>query len=181
MAARSRKPKGEVAAATKAAKEDSQRSVMDIPSLQQFLELIGSFSPDLIHHRGSVKSIYHYTDFNGLKGIVEKNDLWLTNSRYSNDDEEMIHGLDVVRQPATELSPEDWQKLIELKPDGGLQLLETGTPAHEVPRRRRDRESGFGHGFLGWNLPQRLVPGVEGRRSEPDPRARWSGRRTTFA
>ena len=106
MAARSRKPKGEVAAATKAAKEDSQRSVMDIPSLQQFLELIGSFSPDLIHHRGSVKSIYHYTDFNGLKGIVEKNDLWLTNSRYSNDDEEMIHGLDVVRQPATELSPD---------------------------------------------------------------------------
>ena len=93
MAARSRKPKGEVAAATKAAKEDSQRSVMDIPSLQQFLELIGSFSPDLIHHRGSVKSIYHCTDSNGLKGIVEKNDLWLTNSRNYNDGEEMIHGL----------------------------------------------------------------------------------------
>jgi hypothetical protein len=79
-----------------------QRASMDIPTLQQFLQQIGSFSPDLIHHRGTVPRIYHYTDLNGLKGIVENKDLWLTNSRYSNDDEEMIHGLEVVREVITE-------------------------------------------------------------------------------
>jgi hypothetical protein len=41
---------------------------------------------------------YHYTDMNGLIGIVEKHDLWLTNSRYSNDAEEMTHGLTVAKK-----------------------------------------------------------------------------------
>src|SRR5262249_33229130 len=78
------------------------RAALDIPALQQFLERIGSFSPDLIFYRGTVQSIYHYTDLGGLKCIAETNDLWLTNARYSNDDEEMLHGLGVVREVISE-------------------------------------------------------------------------------
>jgi hypothetical protein len=66
------------------------------------LESIGSFSPDLIFNRGAATPIHHYTDLGGLKGIVENSDLWLTNSRYSNDDEELLHGLGVVREVIVE-------------------------------------------------------------------------------
>lgn len=102
MAVRSTKKQQSHPAPTNLAPEVPQRAAFDIPALQRFLELVDSYSPDLIFSRGKVKSIYHYTDLNGLKGIVEKNDLWLTNSRYSNDDEEMIHGLDVVREVISE-------------------------------------------------------------------------------
>lgn len=38
-------------------------------------------------------SIYHYTDLNGLKGIVSNNSLWATNIYYLNDRLEFRHGL----------------------------------------------------------------------------------------
>lgn len=38
--------------------------------------------------------IYHYTDLNGLKGIVENHSLWATNLKFLNDEGEMRHGLD---------------------------------------------------------------------------------------
>jgi hypothetical protein len=41
---------------------------------------------------------HHYTDLEGLRGIVEKDDLWLTNARYSNDEEEMEHGREIARK-----------------------------------------------------------------------------------
>lgn len=37
-------------------------------------------------------AIYHYTDLNGLKGIVESNTLWATNIYFLNDREEFHHG-----------------------------------------------------------------------------------------
>lgn len=37
-------------------------------------------------------AIYHYTDLNGLKGIVESNTLWATNIYFLNDREEFYHG-----------------------------------------------------------------------------------------
>lgn len=42
--------------------------------------------------------LYHYTDFTGLIGILNKHDLWLTQPRYSNDAEEMVHGTNVARK-----------------------------------------------------------------------------------
>jgi hypothetical protein len=60
------------------------------------------------------KPLYHYTDLEGLKGIADKHDLWLTHSRYCNDYEEMTHGYDVARDvigaqralnPSAEWSP----------------------------------------------------------------------------
>jgi hypothetical protein len=76
---------------------------VDIPSLSGFLDSIGSYNIDLIFTPQSMLTagtllLYHYTDMNGLIGIVEKHDLWLTNSRYSNDAEEMTHGLTVAKK-----------------------------------------------------------------------------------
>jgi hypothetical protein len=74
---------------------------VDIPALSSFLESIDSYHVDLIFTpqvalKGGTLPLYHYTDLNGLIGIVEKHDLWLTHSRYSNDDEEMTHGFSIV-------------------------------------------------------------------------------------
>lgn len=76
---------------------------VDITALSSFLDSIGSFNVDLIFtpqtklREGSLQ-LYHYTDLGGLIGIVEKHDLWLTHSRYSNDEEEMRTGLRVVEE-----------------------------------------------------------------------------------
>lgn len=37
-------------------------------------------------------AIFHYTDLNGLKGIIENNSLWATNINFLNDREEFHHG-----------------------------------------------------------------------------------------
>ncbi|EIY5121373.1 DUF2971 domain-containing protein [Klebsiella quasipneumoniae] len=37
-------------------------------------------------------SIFHYTDLNGLKGIIEGNSLWATNIHFLNDKNEYVHG-----------------------------------------------------------------------------------------
>ena len=64
-------------------------------ALQAFLGSIGSaVGAELILHPG--KDLYHYTDLNGLLGVLQKADLWLTHSRYSNDEEEIAHGQRVV-------------------------------------------------------------------------------------
>ena len=64
--------------------------------LNRFLESVGSYCPNLIYNPGKLKAIYHYTDLNGLQGILSNRDLWLTQSRYSNDDEESTHGLEIM-------------------------------------------------------------------------------------
>src|SRR6266852_7236590 len=75
---------------------------VDIPALSVFLESIGSHHVDLVYVpqnilKSGTLSLYHYTDLSGLIGIVEKHDLWVSHSRYSNEEEEMTHGLSVVR------------------------------------------------------------------------------------
>jgi hypothetical protein len=76
---------------------------VDIASLSMFLESIGSHNVDLIFTPQSklkqgVLLLYHYTDLTGLIGILDKHDLWLTHSRYSNDAEEMVHGTNVAKK-----------------------------------------------------------------------------------
>jgi hypothetical protein len=41
--------------------------------------------------------IYHYTDLGALSGIINAHDLWLTNSLYSNDEDESRHGYEIAR------------------------------------------------------------------------------------
>lgn len=38
-------------------------------------------------------SVFHYTDLNGFKGIVEGNTLWATNIHHLNDSKEYHHGM----------------------------------------------------------------------------------------
>jgi hypothetical protein len=73
-------------------------SQIDTTALNEFLNFVGSYTVDLIYNPGDLTAIYHYTDLNGLKGIVDNHDLWLTHSRYSNDDEEVTHGFQIVRK-----------------------------------------------------------------------------------
>jgi hypothetical protein len=74
------------------------RPALDIAALNEFLEMVGSYTTEHIFNPGDLLAIHHYTDLNGLRGIVEDHDLWLTCSRYSNDEDEIRHGLQIVDQ-----------------------------------------------------------------------------------
>lgn len=94
-------------------------SKIDTAALNEFLNFVGSYTVDLIYNPGDLTAIYHYTDLNGLKGIVDNHDLWLTHSRYSNDDEELTHGFQIVQKvikeelaKETDLGREDYLKQI---------------------------------------------------------------------
>ncbi|UPJ50250.1 DUF2971 domain-containing protein [Bradyrhizobium sp. 200] len=42
------------------------------------------------------KPLYHYTDANGLKGIIENQEIWFTDFRYLNDPSELSHGMNLA-------------------------------------------------------------------------------------
>ncbi len=79
---------------------------MDINVLTQFLNSLESYSQDLVQHLRSGQKLCHYTSLGGAIGIVTGNDLWLTNSRYSNDDEELRYGHELVDAVLDELDNE---------------------------------------------------------------------------
>lgn len=67
------------------------RRPIDMEALKSFLYSIGSYvdaalilSPD--------KDLFHYTTLDGFLSILKNGDLWLTDSRYCNDEEELVHG-----------------------------------------------------------------------------------------
>jgi len=72
------------------------RPDLDIAALNDFLGVVDSRAPNLIYNPGDLQAIHHYTDLNGLRGILEGHDLWLTHSQYSNDEEELTYGFQVV-------------------------------------------------------------------------------------
>lgn len=47
--------------------------------------------------------LYHYTTTNGLKGIIEKNEIWATSAYFLNDSTEIIYGCRVLKQAV-----DDW-------------------------------------------------------------------------
>lgn len=79
---------------------------MDIDVLTQFLDSLESYSQDLVQHLRSGQKLCHYTSIEGAIGILTGNDLWLTNSRYSNDDEELEYGHRLVDAVLDELEHE---------------------------------------------------------------------------
>ena len=95
---------------------------------------------------------------------------------------EQLGGIDIlvnnagraIRKPATELPREEWQQVIDLNLDRALPLLaRRALPSSmKTPRRRLDRQPRLDHGLLRRHLPERLVPGEQGRRGEPHARAR---------
>ncbi|EJG2383281.1 hypothetical protein HMPREF1144_0490 [Klebsiella sp. OBRC7] len=46
--------------------------------------------------------IYHYTDLNGLKGIIESGSLWATHFSFLNDSNELTHGMNCLVKWFTE-------------------------------------------------------------------------------
>jgi len=42
--------------------------------------------------------LYHYTDANGLLGILESKEIFLTQSDYLNDSSELIHGWEITKK-----------------------------------------------------------------------------------
>lgn len=49
------------------------------------------------------KTLYHYTDIEGFKGIYESGELWGTHALYMNDESELTIGLDAVRDRLDEI------------------------------------------------------------------------------
>lgn len=41
-------------------------------------------------------SLFHYTDVNAVKSILENGEMWLTDMRFLNDSEEMTHGVELI-------------------------------------------------------------------------------------
>lgn len=73
-----------------------KNQTVDIDSLERFTMAIGSYHQYLIQDfKGK---LFHYTDLEALRNIVGNHDLWLTNSRYSNDEHEMDHGYEIARK-----------------------------------------------------------------------------------
>lgn len=44
------------------------------------------------------ETLYHYTSFKGLLGIVDSQVLWASDVRYMNDSAEMKHSADLIRE-----------------------------------------------------------------------------------
>jgi hypothetical protein len=74
----------------------SARPPINIGVLTGFLNSLESQSKHLVQHLRSGQKLCHYTTLGGAIGIIESGDLWLTNSRYSNDDEELRYGQNLV-------------------------------------------------------------------------------------
>jgi hypothetical protein len=81
-----------------------KRSDAEADALRSFLQSVGSYTVDLIFGVPPDQHLFHYTDLNGLQGILTNGDLWLTDSRYSNDSEEMHHGYTVAGTVLDELT-----------------------------------------------------------------------------
>jgi hypothetical protein len=82
------------------------RRPISLPILTKFLDSLQSYSQDLVQHLQSGAALCHYTTLEGLYGIIVSGDLWLTNSRYCNDNEELKYGNRVVEAVLTELQGE---------------------------------------------------------------------------
>ena len=80
-----------------------KRSESEAETLRSFLKSVGSYTEDLIFGVPPGKYLFHYTDLAGLHGIIANKDLWLTDSRYSNDSEEMRHGYKVAETVINDL------------------------------------------------------------------------------
>jgi hypothetical protein len=82
-----------------------------------------------------VRFLYHYTSVDGLKGIIENNELWATSAYYLNDSAEVFYGCGVLSQVLDE-----W-------------LAENPHPAHSLSHGLvTDLRQAFGDDFLNKTL-----------------------------
>lgn len=75
-----------------------ERSQVDLGALSWFLDSLQSYHEFLVQIPPENQKIYHYTDLGALSSIVSGHDLWLTNSQYSNDEDESRHGYEIAAE-----------------------------------------------------------------------------------
>src|SRR5262249_50303046 len=66
-------------------------------------------------HRKRPRYLFHYTNIQGLLGMLQSNRIWATNCRFMNDPTEMAYAINLVR----EIIQSVWPK----KDTGGLSKL----------------------------------------------------------
>lgn len=81
-----------------------KRTYDDFSSLKNFLQEVKEFTQELNYISPENRFLYHYTDLSGLSGIIKSHNIWLTNSMYSNDDEEITYGYRIVKEVIDEES-----------------------------------------------------------------------------
>jgi hypothetical protein len=69
-----------------------------ITVLTAFLNSLHSSSRDLMQTLESGRFLHHYTTLDGAVSILSGGDLWLSNARFSNDDEEVRYGHRIVTE-----------------------------------------------------------------------------------
>lgn len=71
--------------------------------------------------------MYHYTTLEGLQGIIDSSDLWLTESQFLNDASEVNHGIELSREIFNELN-------ISASPINEFLQEVINTPSEKRPR-----------------------------------------------
>jgi Protein of unknown function (DUF2971) len=66
-------------------------------------------------HRKRPRYLYHYTNAQGLLGMLQSNRIWATNSRFMNDPTEIAYAIGLVRKVESELEKKGGRWLDELK------------------------------------------------------------------
>lgn len=67
-----------------------------IATLDTELKAIGTVHPQALEAEPTPDRIYHYTDDNGLRGIIEHGTLWCTDVAYLNDPSEIKYGVSIA-------------------------------------------------------------------------------------
>ena len=83
--------------------DPSDRPSVDTRALDAFLESIKSYNEAAIFGLKPGDLLCHYTDLQGLLGIITDHDLRLTHSLYLNDAEELSHGYKVAEKAILEM------------------------------------------------------------------------------
>lgn len=71
---------------------------MNLEELSSVLEGLDSPHEYFVQYLAGQDRVFHYTDLAALGSIATSHDLWLTDSRFSNDSDEMEHGFSVVKR-----------------------------------------------------------------------------------
>jgi len=78
------------------------------PALQQALDQLNAYTDAELKAREAANSIsvplYHYTDAEGIKGIIESQQIWFTHYRHLNDPSELHFGMNVARSLLNEIA-----------------------------------------------------------------------------
>lgn len=71
--------------------------------ISKFDQISALQSANISYRYDENKYIYHYTNANALKNILEKESLWVSNARYLNDSSEIKYSLDLISSVAEEI------------------------------------------------------------------------------